>query len=149
MRNSRHRCPTANLGERSIKGSVAVTPAGAPWHSDGCGFYRAASTAGHGGRKLLAGNVEQAVLNRLAEDLQADENAQRIHAHLRAIAGGEQVDGRRIAGLARRAATLADEIGRTVGLASQLRDPTPVLRRVEDLQAPAARGRIDAPGWRA
>jgi vacuolar-type H+-ATPase subunit I/STV1 len=79
------------------------------------------------------------VLNRLAEDLQADENAQRIHAHLRAIAGGEQVDGRRIAGLERRAAALAAEIGRTVGLASQMRDPAPVLRRVEDLEHQRAR----------
>ena len=118
---------------------LLVTPAGAPWHSDGCGFYRAASTAGQGGRKLLGSNVERAVLDRLADDLQADENAQRIHAHLRAIAGGEQVDGRRIAGLERRGATLADEIGRTVGLASQMRDPAPVLRRVEDLEHQRAR----------
>lgn len=108
---------------------LLVTPGGAPWHSDGCGFYRAGK-----GRKLVAGNVEKAILDRLLTDLQAESSVQRIHAHMVAIAGADHIDGRSIAGLQRRANKLAAEIGRTIGLASQMQSPAPVLRRVEDLE---------------
>src|SRR5262245_17350323 len=114
---------------------LLVTPDGVPWHSDGCGYYR----AGKEGRKLLALNVEQAVLDRILADLLAEDSVQRILAQMRAITGGEPVDGRRVAGLERRTATLASEIGRTVGLASQIKNPAPVLRRLEDLEHQRAR----------
>ena len=99
------------------------------WHSDGCGFYRLGK-----GRKLMAAHVEQAVLGRLQEDLMAEETVDRVRASMQAIAAGEQVDGRRIAGLERRANSLSNEISRTVGLASQIPDPAPVLRRVTELE---------------
>ena len=48
-------------------------------------------------------------------------------------AGGEPVDGRKTAGMERRASTLAAQIVRTIDLAAQIADPKPVLRRVADL----------------
>lgn len=108
-------------------------PDGAPWHSDGCGHYRLVK-----GRKIAARAVEGAVLWRLQADLTADDTAQRLLAEMKRHAAGEHVDGRRIAGLEKRAAALAGEIGRTVGLASRIEDPAPVLRRVADLEAQRA-----------
>ncbi|MCC7287372.1 MAG: recombinase family protein [Burkholderiaceae bacterium] len=102
---------------------------GEPWHSDGCGFYRLGK-----GRKLMAANVERAVLWRLREDLLSEATVERVRASMQAMASGEQVDGRRVAGLERRANSLSNEISRTVGLASRIPDPAPVLRRVTDLE---------------
>jgi len=109
-------------------------PDGEPWHSDGCGFYR----HGKRGRRLAAPAVEGAVLWRLQTDLAADETAARVLAEMQRQATGEHVDGRRITGLEKRAAALANEIGRTVGLASRMDEPAPVLRRVSDLEAQRA-----------
>lgn len=109
---------------------LLVSPEGAGWHSDGCGHYRLAK-----GRKIAAARVEATVLARVEADLSSDEAVEHL---LRAVnataAGSEPVDGRRLFGLERRIATLSTQIGRTVDLAAQLEDPTPVLRRVKDLE---------------
>jgi transposase len=115
-----------SLGKRTRASPLLLTGLletdGESWHSDGCGFYRLGK-----GRKLMAAHVEQAVLGRLQEDLMAEETVDRVRASMQAIAAGEHVDGRRIAGLERRANSLSNEISRTVGLASQISDPAPVL----------------------
>ncbi len=109
-------------------------PGGAPWHSDGCGYYRLASGLGKG-RKISATRIENAVLDRLARDLSSDDAVARLLASMRDLAGDDgPVDGRRIAGLDRRIAALTQQIGRTVDLAARLDDPAPVLRRVQDLE---------------
>ena len=109
-------------------------PGGAPWHSDGCGYYRLASGIGKG-RKIGAARIEGAVLERLAQDLSSDEAVARLLASMRELASGDgPVDGRRIAGLERKVAALTQQIGRTVDLAARLDDPAPVLRRVRDLE---------------
>jgi site-specific DNA recombinase len=108
---------------------LLVTTAGAAWHSDGCGHYRLGK-----GPKVAAGRVERAVLERLEADLCGDEIVRRIQEEARALASGEALDGRRATGVERRIATLTAQIGKTVDLAAQLADPTPVLRRVADLE---------------
>ena len=126
-------------GRRTRESAVLLTgllhgPDGVAWYSDGEGYYR----HGKRGRRLPVSAVEGAVLWRLQTDLAAEESAQRLLAEMQQHAAGEHVDGRRIVGLQRRAATLATEIGRTVGLASKMDDPAPVLRRVADLEAQRA-----------
>lgn len=109
---------------------LLVTPAGVGWQSDGCGHYRAGK-----GRKVAAHRVERAVLGQLAQDLAADATVQLLQSHMAALAsGGEPVDGRQLAGMEKRAATLAAQIARTVDIAAQMADPAPVLRRVADLE---------------
>jgi DNA invertase Pin-like site-specific DNA recombinase len=108
---------------------LLVAPDGTAWHSDGCGFYRLGK-----GRKLAAGRVEGAILGRLGEDLAGDEAVATIQAAMRRLVEAEPTDGRRLAGLERRIATLTTQIGKTVDLAAQLEDPAPVLRRVQDLE---------------
>jgi site-specific DNA recombinase len=113
---------------------VLRAPDGEPWHSDGCGFYR----HGKRGRRIGAALVEGAILWRLQADLMAEDTAQRLLAEMQRQVSGEHIDGRQILGLERRAAKLATEISRTVGLASRMDDPDPVLRRVADLEAQRA-----------
>lgn len=109
---------------------LLVAPGGAAWHSDGCGFYRLGK-----GRKVAAARVESAVLNRLAGDPGSDHVAARLQAEMLALASaGDPVDGRQIAGLERRLATLTAQVSKTVDLAAQLADPAPVLRRVQALE---------------
>jgi DNA invertase Pin-like site-specific DNA recombinase len=109
---------------------LLVTPAGQPWHSDGCGHYRAGK-----GRKLAAHRVEAAVLGQLERDLASDAAVTILLLQMRALAeGAAPVDGRTVAGMEKRAAALLVQIGRTVDLAAQLDDPAPVLRRVRDLE---------------
>lgn len=126
--------------ERSVQGrrnrespllltGMLQTPDGRPWHSDGCGFYRVGK-----GKKVQAERTEAAFLERISEDLCGDEAVEVIRRAMEACAGGEPVDGRKLTGLEKRITTLTSQIGRTVDLAAQLADPTPVLRRVQDLE---------------
>lgn len=109
---------------------LLLTPDGAPWHSDGCGSYRVGK-----GRKLSAARIEAAVLARLAADLAADDTVRALRDEMRALStAGGPVDGRRIAGMEKRAVSLAAQIAKTVDLAAQIPDPAPVLRRVADLE---------------
>lgn len=108
---------------------LLVAPDGSPWHSDGCGHYRLGK-----GRKIASHRVDSAVLGQLGRDLCSDDSVTRLLDEMRRLAGGEPVDGRQLAGLERRIGTLTEQIGRTVDLASQIADPTPVLRRVADLE---------------
>lgn len=106
------------------------TADGAPWHSDGCGHYRLGK-----GKKVAAHRIDRIVLDRLADDLAGDATVERIRASMLELAGGEPVDGRRLAALEKRIASTTTQIGRTVDLAAHMADPGPVLRRVEDLEA--------------
>lgn len=105
------------------------TPDGRGWHSDGCGFYRAGK-----GRKVQAARLDAAALELIAADLCGDEAVERVRSAMAALAGGEPIDGRTLAGIEKRVATLTSQIGKTVDLAAQMQDPRPVLRRVEDLE---------------
>jgi hypothetical protein len=109
---------------------LLVTPAGLPWHSDGCGSYRVGK-----GRKVAAHRVESAVLGQLAVDLSSEDTVQLLIATMEGLAThGEPLEGRRLAGMQKRADTLARQISKTVDLAAQIADPAPVLRRVQDLE---------------
>lgn len=109
---------------------LIVAPDGQPWHSDGSGSYRLGK-----GRRLAAGRIEGVVLAQLGQDLASDHAVAILRAHFEALASGaDPVDGRRLAGIEKRAATLATQISRTVDLAAQISDPAPVLRRVADLE---------------
>lgn len=106
-------------------------PDGAAWHGDGCGSYRLGK-----GRKIAAHRVDRAVLARLGEDLASDATVARLQQALQQIAegDGQPLDGRQVAALERRVATVTTQIGRTVDLAASLAEPAPVLRRVADLE---------------
>jgi site-specific DNA recombinase len=107
---------------------------GQPWHADGDGCYRAGK-----GRRVAATRVESAVLAQLRVDLASDECVQMLRVEMARIAsGGEAIDGRRLAGMEKRAAALAAQISRTIDLAAQIADPAPVLRRVADLEHQSA-----------
>ena len=103
---------------------------GQVWHADGGGGYRIGK-----GRRLAAGRIEPAVLSQLRVDLGSADTVALLRATMEALAaGGEPVDGRKMAGMERRASTLSAQIVRTIDLAAQIADPTPVLRRVADLE---------------
>lgn len=121
---------------------LVTAPDGSAWHSDGCGFYRLGK-----GKKIAAERLERAILQCLKADLQSDTAVSRI---LQSIAelDDEPIDARRLAGMERRIAGLTTQIGRTVDLASQIDDPTPVLRRVADLEHERARLVDELAGWR-
>lgn len=112
---------------------LVQTPDGRAWHSDGCGAYRIGK-----GRKIDARRLETAVLERIEADLLADGAVGRIVRALRTL-DDDPVDGRAVAGLEKRVTNLTSHIGRTVDLASKIDDPTPVLRRVADLEAMRAK----------
>lgn len=116
-----------------------------PWHSDGGGSYRAGK-----GRRVSARMVEAAVLDEVRRQLSSDDAVRMLRAAMSAQSeSAEPVDGRRIAGVERRAATLAAQIARTVDLAAQLADPAPVLRRVADLEHQRAELLAEASSLRA
>lgn len=108
---------------------LVVSPDGRPWHSDGCGHYRLGK-----GPKISAARLEGPVLAKLVEVLHDEATVGLVLAAMRAQAAGGEVDGRRVAGLERRAQALATSITRTVDLAARMEDPSPVLRRVADLE---------------
>lgn len=105
------------------------TPEGAAWHSDGCGFYRVGK-----GRKVHAGKVEEITLRLVLDCLCSDTAVGHLVGAMRAVGEGEPVDGRRLAGISKRIASLTAQIAKTVDLAAQMDDPAPVLRRVSDLE---------------
>lgn len=103
---------------------------GERWWSDGAGSYRIGK-----GRKVAAHLVEAAVMQQLERDLSAEDTVTLLRDAMDQLAGGaDPIDGRRIAGMEKRAHTLAGQIARTVDLAAQLDDPAPVLRRVSALE---------------
>lgn len=108
---------------------LLTAPDATAWHSDGCGSYRLGK-----GKKVMASRIEPAVLAALADELGSERTADRLHAALLVAAGAGPVDGRTIAGMERRAAALAAQVGKTVDLAAQMDDAAPALRRVKDLE---------------
>ena len=93
------------------------------WHADGGGGYRIGK-----GRRLAAGRIEPAVLSQLRVDLGSADTVALLRATMEALAaGGEPVDGRKMAGMERRASTLSAQIVRTIDLAAQIADPSPSL----------------------
>lgn len=111
---------------------LLVTPGGQAWAGDSGDAYRVGK-----GRRIAARRVDDAVLAQVFDDLDTEATAERIVAAMREIVAGP-VDGRALAGLEKRIAGLTVQIGRTVDLASRLDDPTPVLRRVTELEAERA-----------
>ena len=103
---------------------------GQVWHADGDGGYRIGK-----GRRVAARRIEPAVLRQLRVDLGSDDTVALLRTTMEALAaGGEPVDGRKLAGMEKRGAALAAQIVRTIDLAAQIVDPAPVLRRVADLE---------------
>jgi site-specific DNA recombinase len=105
------------------------TPDGRAWAGDSGGFYRVGKA-----RRVASKRVEAAVLDRIFESLNDDATVQWLVMHVRNQAAAP-VDGRSIAALDRRAVSLGAQIAKTVDMAAQLADPTPILRRVTDLEA--------------
>lgn len=108
---------------------LLVAPDNTSWHSDGCGHYRLGK-----GKKISATRLEQVVLEVVSASLCSDEAVRHMQRAIAGAAGGEPVDGRMLAGLEKRIATLTAQIGKTVDLAAQMDDPAPILRRVKDLE---------------
>jgi site-specific DNA recombinase len=125
------------LQGRRVRGSpmllsgILEAPDGTAWHSDGCGYYRLAK-----GRKFKAERVDRAVLGRLGDDLASDSTVNLLLLALEQLASEDSkpVDGRGLAALEKRVATLTTQIGRTVDLAAAVDDPAPILRRLSDLE---------------
>lgn len=103
-------------------------PDGTAWWSDGGGAYRLGK-----GRRISASRLERALLERIEADLMAEEAIEKVRDAMSDV-GEEVPTPQRIQGLERRIGNLTTQIGRTVDLAARLDDPTPVLRRVEDLE---------------
>ena len=75
------------------------------------------------------------MLSQLRVDLGSADTVALLRTSMEVLAaGGEPVGGRKMAGMERRAPTLAAQILRTIDLAAQIADPKPVLRRVADLE---------------
>jgi site-specific DNA recombinase len=105
---------------------------GQSWHSDGCGYYRLGK-----GKKVLASRIEPAILERIKRDLLGENAVENMLASVRSLK--ESPPPRKaISALERRLSSLSVQIGRTVDLAGKLDDPTPVLRRVEQLETERA-----------
>lgn len=115
---------------------LLVAPDGRAWHSDGCGLYRLGK-----GKKIAAQRLEAAVLGRIRADLSTDSAVDRLRKALMAEDDRPPVTPQQIQGVERRLASLAKQIGRTVDLAAKTDDPTPILRRVADLEH--ERGRLE------
>jgi DNA invertase Pin-like site-specific DNA recombinase len=121
-------------GRRNRSSSLLLTglletPDGAAWHSDGCGFYRVGK-----GRKVHAGKLEETTLGIVLNSLCSDAAVLHLISAMRAVGEGEPIDGRKLAGISKRIASLSTQIAKTVDLAAQMDDPAPVLRRVSDLE---------------
>lgn len=108
---------------------LLYTPDGLPWHSDGEGYYRVGKA-----KRIAAHRIESATLGALLGELMGEQAVDRVMVGLREAATTDQVDGRQLAGMARKISTLDTQIARTVDLAASLPDPAPVLRRVQDLE---------------
>ncbi len=128
-------CERALQGRRvraspMLLSGLLQAPDGTAWHSDGCGHYRLGK-----GRKIAAHRVDDAVLERLGDDLASDAAVQHLMRALAELTAGEgPVDGRHLASLEKRIASLTTQIGRTVDLCAAIDDPAPILRRVSDLE---------------
>lgn len=107
---------------------LLVTPDGAAWAGDQGGFYRVGK-----GKRVAANRVDQAVVQRIFQELTAPATARKILEQMRLLVA-QPVDGRALAGLQRRINALTGQIGKTVDMAAALADPTPVLRRVTELE---------------
>lgn len=105
------------------------TPDGRTWGGDQGSFYR----VGKSGRVSMA-RVDAAILDRIFAELAAEDTVQLILMHM-TNQSAQPVDGRTIVALERRAAALAGQIAKTVDMAARLTDPTPVLRRVSELES--------------
>ncbi len=127
---------------RGARSTLASTPAAA---------VRPAGHARRGGmaQRRRVGSIARGKGRKLARDQRRDSDARAAAdrparpmtacggctPQMLAIAGGEQVDGRRIAGLERRAAALAEARSAAPSAwPARSPDPAPVLRRVEDLE---------------
>lgn len=109
---------------------LLVAPDGHLWESGGGGRYRY-RVEGKPGRYVRASDIEQAVLQGIAQDVQAEDFVQALVGH----AGVRKVDddGTRRK-LQQKLIHQNIEIDRTVALAAQMDDPAPVLRRIAVLE---------------
>lgn len=92
---------------------LLVTPDGRQWAGADGNAYRLGK-----GQRIAARRVDEAVLERLFGDLQADATVERIMGAMRRIVD-EPVDGRSIAALEKRIATLTAKVGRLVDLVAE------------------------------
>lgn len=89
---------------------LLVTPDGRQWAGADGSAYRLGK-----GQRIAARRVDDAVLERLKTDLQADETVERIMAAMRRIVDGP-VDGRTLAAVEKKIGTLTAKVGRLVDL---------------------------------
>lgn len=92
---------------------MLVTPDGRQWAGADGNAYRLGK-----GQRIASRRVDDAVIARLQADLQADETVDRIMGSMRRIVEGP-VDGRTIAALEKRIATLSSKVGRLVDLIAE------------------------------
>lgn len=107
---------------------LLVAPDGTPWSGDG-GYYRLGK-----GTRIQADNVEQAVVARVIEDLQAEPMAAGIAAHYRRLAKATDASQDDAAAKKRRIGEIEKKIGRLADLVSETRTPAALLRQIETLE---------------
>lgn len=114
---------------------MLVTPDGRQWAGADGNAYRLGK-----GQRIASRRVDDAVLERLEADLQDDETVDRVMAAMRRIVDAP-VDGRSIAALEKRIATLTAKVGRLVDLIADAPDAAVAAyqRQVTEYEAERAR----------
>lgn len=107
---------------------ILVQPDGCAWHGDGGGrYYRAGK-----GRKVIAADVDQAVISKIVSDLRSESFMARLAEQARSR--GFKRERAEIEQLKCDAAAVETRIEKFLELAASMRDTAPVLRKVEGLE---------------
>jgi site-specific DNA recombinase len=117
-----------------VLGGMVHTPQGGAWHGD-AGFYRA------GAKKIKATTLEHAVVERVAQDLQADEFVATLTRGLQKIQAPDEdpvVKARR-----KEIASIGAKIKRLSALVGEMERPRPLLEKIDQLERDRERLQAD------
>ena len=107
---------------------LLVSPDGTAWNGDS-GYYRLGK-----GIRIQADTVEQAIVEQVLADLQAEPMAAGIAAHYRRLAKTKDTTPDEAAAIKRRIVELDKKIGRLADLVSETSAPEALLRQIETLE---------------
>ncbi|OQY72481.1 MAG: hypothetical protein B6D47_04830 [Rhodocyclaceae bacterium UTPRO2] len=122
---------------------MLVSPAGEQWHGDS-GYYRLGK-----GSRILAENVERAIVGRVMEDMQGEAMAAAVAAHYQRLGSKNKGTNGDTASLKRRIDDLTRRIGRLADLISETSAPGALLRQIEEFEAERERAKLALEGMEA